>query len=76
MPFHVPVEAVSVWPWRAVPVIDGASEMLGAVAFVGGATGAGATSAVGSEVSVVEPQLFVAVTASRSTFPTSAVVSA
>jgi hypothetical protein len=60
------VEAVSVWPTTALPLIAGNA------VFAGGATtGAGATAAVALEVATDDPALFDAVTATRSAEPTS-----
>ncbi len=63
VPVQVPVAAVSTWPSRAVPEIDGSTVFTG---------GAGATTAEAAEVADVEPAPFVAVTTTRSVPPTSA----
>src|SRR5438309_1763584 len=65
-PVQLPLLTVSVWSSWAVPPIDGAAVFLGAepVAW---------TTSVGREVAVPEPSLLVAVTTTRSRFPTSVV---
>ena len=65
VPDHVPGSADSTCPACAVPLIVGSAVLLGA-------TGAGATTAVGSELALLEPALFVAVTTTRIVKPTSA----
>ena len=58
---QLPLEAVSVWPTTALPVI------VGSAVFAGSAT----TAAVGLEVTIDEPLLFDAVTLTRRAWPTS-----
>src|SRR6185437_1581091 len=60
----VPVDAVSVWPCRAVPVTTGSVRLTGGV-------GSGVTTAVAAEVPVSDPPLFVPVTTTRISCPTS-----
>ncbi len=68
VPVQVPLSTVSVLFSLAVPVIVGAAVFFGACPVA-------ATIPVGREVAVPEPELFVAVTMTRSLWPTSAVVS-
>src|SRR5690349_15478454 len=65
VPVHTPGSADNVCPACAVPLIAGNDVLLGA-------TGAGATTSVGSELALLEPALFVAVTTTRIVEPTSA----
>jgi hypothetical protein len=65
------VEAVSVWPTTALPLIAGSAVFTGAVA-----TGAAATRAVWPDTAVAEPPAFVAVTATRSVNPASPLATA
>jgi hypothetical protein len=60
------VDAVSVWPTTALPLIAGSAVFAGAVP-----TGAAATRAVWLDAAVVDPPAFVAVTATRRVKPTS-----
>ena len=62
-PVQVPVEAVSVWPTCAVPVIAGSVVLVG--------TSVACTAAVVSEDAVAAPTVFRAVTLTRSVAPTS-----
>ena len=62
VPDHVPGFAVSCEPTETVPLIDGATESVG---------GAAATTAVGAEVAVAWPAVFVAVSTTRIVWPTS-----
>ena len=65
VPDQTPGSADNSCPACAVPLIEGGDELLGA-------TGAGATTDVGSELALLEPALFVAVTTTRIVEPTSA----
>ena len=67
VPVHVPGAAVSVWPSWAVP------EMVGRDVFTGAVPDVPDTAAVGSEPSVVDPAVLLAVTKTRMACPTSAV---
>jgi hypothetical protein len=62
VPDHVPGDAVSVSPSRAVP------DTAGIAVFAGGAA---ATTAVAAEVAVFDPPAFVPVTTTRNVAPTS-----
>ena len=62
VPVHVPFDAVSVWPSRAVP------EIVGGAVFTGGLP---ATTPVCAEVALALPPAFVPVTTTRSVPPTS-----
>ena len=66
VPVHVPWSAVSVWPWRVVPEIDGSVVFAGATA---------STRAVWVVVAAAVPAEFVAVTTARMVAATSALVS-
>ena len=68
LPVQVPLAAVSVWPWVAVPLIAGAAVLVGA--------GWGAMTAVWEEVEGVDPPLLLAVTTTRTVWPTSVPVRA
>ena len=60
-PLQAPVEAVSVWPFAAVPETDGTAVFRGTPV----------TTVVGLEVAVTEPLAFVAATTTRNDPPTS-----
>jgi hypothetical protein len=72
VPSQPPSPAVNVLPWRAVPVMTGGAELLGAC----GVPPAGATVADGPEVWSPVPPGPRAVTATRSVFPSSAATTA
>ena len=59
-PVHVPVEAKRLEPVVSLPLMDGRIVFVGAVP---------ASSDEGSEITVVEPKVFVAVTTTRSLPP-------
>ena len=68
LPVQVPLAAVSVWPWVAVPLMLGAAELVGAA---GGGGADDPTVAVGCEDAAADPPSLVAVTATRAVWPTS-----